>query len=88
MIIWQRIRAEAAMLWAFWSVRLAAAAGMVAAYLVADPTALSSLLVYVPDNWRPAAGVIAGLIVFMLPTLARRMPQAKLRRPTVTGEGK
>ena len=75
-----RIKREARMLWAFWSVRLAAIAGMIAAYLVSDPTALTSLLVYVPDNWRPAAGVVAGLIVFILPTLARRLPQAKLHQ--------
>jgi hypothetical protein len=75
-----RIRREARILWAFWSVRLAALAGMIAAYVVADPTVLTALVVYVPDSWRPLAAAGVGFFVFALPTLARRLPQPKLNQ--------
>jgi hypothetical protein len=75
-----RIKQEARLLWAFWSVRLAAVAGMAAAYIVSDPGAITGLLVYVPEGVRPAIAPIIGFLVFALPTLARRLPQPKLHR--------
>jgi len=78
MAIWARVRAEAAMLWAFWSVRVWAVFAVIAGWLVSDPTVLVGLVVYVPDYWRPAAGVLAGLVAFAVPVIARRLPQKGL----------
>lgn len=62
-------------LWRFYSVRLAAVAGLLVAWLVADPTILLQLVDQVPDGWRPVASLAIGFVTFALPTLARRLPQ-------------
>jgi hypothetical protein len=80
-MIWARVRREAAMLWAFFSVRVAAAFAVLAGWLVADPAVLTQLVGYVPEYWRPVAGVLAGLVAFAVPVIARRMPQAGLKGP-------
>lgn len=62
----------------FWSVRLAALAGLVVAYLMSDPTLLPRLVALVPEPWRPVAAVLTGFAAFALPTIARGLPQPKL----------
>ena len=66
---------EARQFWRWWSVRLAAVAGLIAGYLTANPTALSGLVTYVPEDWRPLASLLVGLLVFAVPTLARLIAQ-------------
>ena len=79
--IWARVRREAAMLWAFWSVRVNAALAVLVAWVLADPGVLQGLLVYVPDGWRPAAAAGLALVVFVVQTVARRLPQPGLNQP-------
>ncbi len=66
---------EARQFWRWWSVRLAALAGIVAGYFTAYPAQLQGLLAYVPERWRPVASIAVGLVVFALPTLARVIKQ-------------
>ena len=61
--------------WRWWSVRAAALAGFAASAIVADPRLLTSLLAYVPEDKRPLASAITGLIVFAAPTLLRLLKQ-------------
>ena len=61
--------------WRWWSVRLAALAGVVAGALVAQPQILTGLVAYVPEQWRPAASALAGIAVFAAPTIARLVQQ-------------
>lgn len=65
-------------LFKFWSVQLAALAGLVVAYFMSDPTLLPRLVALVPAEWRPFAAAFAGFVAFALPTLARGLPQPKL----------
>lgn len=65
-------------LFKFWSVRMAALAGLVVAYFMSDPTLLPRLVAVVPPEWRPFAAGLAGFIAFALPTIARGLPQPKL----------
>lgn len=65
-------------LFKFWSVQLAALAGLIVAYLMSDPTLLPRLVALVPAEWRPFAAAVAGFAAFALPTLARGLPQPKL----------
>jgi hypothetical protein len=74
--------AEARALQRLWSVRLAALAGLVVAWLMSDPTLLPRVVAYVPEPWRPVASVLVGFAAFALPTIARRLPQ-----PPKTGDG-
>lgn len=67
--------AELRALWRYWSVKLAAVAGLFVAYLIADPTALPAMVAHVPEGWRPLASVLVGFAAFALPTIARRLPQ-------------
>lgn len=62
----------------FWSVQLAALAGLVVAYFMSDPTLLPRLVALVPAEYRPAAAVAIGFITFALPVVARRLPQPNL----------
>lgn len=68
--------AELRALWRYWSVKLAAVAGVLVAWLISDPTLLPAMVAYVPEGWRPVASVLVGFAAFALPTLARRLPQA------------
>lgn len=78
--IWLRIVEEARMLFKFWSVQVAALGGLVVAYLMSDPTLLPRLVSYVPVEYRPLMSVLIGFVAFALPTLARRLPQPKLKK--------
>jgi hypothetical protein len=57
--------------WRFWSVRLAALAGALAAAIVADPHILVKLVDHLPEDWRPTFAGIAAFLVFIIPTLTR-----------------
>lgn len=61
--------------WRWWSVRMAALAGVVVGALVAQPQLLTGLVAYVPDEWRPLASALAGVITFAAPTIARLLQQ-------------
>lgn len=61
--------------WRWWSVRMAALAGVVAGALVAQPQILTGLVAYVPERWRPLASALAGVVVFAAPTIARLIKQ-------------
>lgn len=62
-------------LWRFYSVKLAALAGLIVAWLLSDPTLIPRLLAALPADLKPAAPFIAGFVAFTLPVLARRLPQ-------------
>lgn len=65
--------------WRLWSVRLAAAAGVLAGAIAADPTVLPGLLAHLPEGrLRNVAAVAVGLIVFLAPVVARLWPQNDL----------
>lgn len=78
--LFARLSDEARTLWRFWSVKLAAVAGLVVAYLISDPTLLPRMVAHVPEEYRPLASVLIGFIAFLLPTIARRLPQPRLDR--------
>lgn len=67
--------AELKELWQYYSVRLAAFAAFIVAWLISDPTIFTTISAAVPDEWRPLAAVLGGFITFSLPTIARRLPQ-------------
>lgn len=76
--------AECKLWWKLWSVRLAAVAGVVAAVISAAPGILEWLVnEFLPDGpWRVVTSVAVGLFVFVIPTIARLMPQKKLHKDT------
>lgn len=59
-----------------WSVRLAALAGLTAAYLAANPDQAQAVIDSVPEAFRPLASIALGLFVFGLATGARLVKQA------------
>lgn len=62
--------------WKLWSVRLAALAGVVAAYLAANPDQTQALLDVLPDGpLRVLASIGIGVFVFGLATGTRLMKQ-------------
>lgn len=64
--------------WRMWSVRLAALAGVVAAYLAANPDQTQALLDVLPDGpLRVLASIAIGVFVFGLATGARLAKQGK-----------
>jgi hypothetical protein len=65
--------------WRMWSNRLALFAGMAAAALVADPGLLAQFVAMVPEQWRPAAAAVVGLLVSTSAIGARMAKQDKLR---------
>lgn len=70
---------EAGSWWRMWSVRLAAFAGIVAAYLAANPDQTQAVLDLLPDGpLRVVASMALGLFVFALATGVRlvRQPDA------------
>lgn len=58
-----------------WSVRLAALAGLTAAYLAANPDQAQAVIDSVPEAFRPLASIALGLFVFGLATGARLVKQ-------------
>ncbi|MEN9931442.1 MAG: hypothetical protein RIS17_15 [Pseudomonadota bacterium] len=63
-------------LWRAWSIRLAALAGIVAAYLAANPDVTQQLLAILPDGpARVLASAGIGLFVFALATGSRLVKQ-------------
>ncbi|MBB3955926.1 hypothetical protein [Novosphingobium sediminicola] len=66
---------DARQAWRWWSVRMAALAGVLAGALVAQPQILTSLVAYVPERWRPLTSALAGLAVFAAPTALRLLQQ-------------
>lgn len=68
--------------WRMWSVRLAALAGIVAGVLSASPGLLTWLVnEFLPSGpWRVVASALIGLVVFVIPTITRLIPQKKLEK--------
>jgi len=68
--------------WKLWSVRIAAVAGVIAAVLSASPGILTWLVnEFLPDGpWRIIVSAAIGIVVFVIPTIARLMPQKKLEQ--------
>ena len=65
--------------WRLWSVRLAALAGVVTAYLAANPEQSQELLALLPDGpWRVVASIAIGLFVFATTTGVRLASQKNL----------
>lgn len=65
--------------WRLWSVRLAALAGVVAAYLAANPEQTQELLALLPNGpMRVVASIGIGLFVFATSTGVRLASQKKL----------
>jgi hypothetical protein len=68
--------------WRLYSVRLAAAAGLIAAYLAANPDQTQDLLALLPDGpMRTLAAAGIGLFVFTLATGTRLARQPKKDTP-------
>lgn len=64
--------------WRMWSVRLAALAGVIAAYLAANPDQTQALLAVLPDGpLRALASIGIGVFVFGLATGTRLAKQVK-----------
>lgn len=68
-------------LWRAWSIRLAMIAGLVGGYFAAYPGELQRLVALVPEEWRPLASIIAGLLIFSTATGARLVKQGKVDPP-------
>jgi len=73
---------EAGNWWRLWSVRLAAFAGVIAAYLAANPAQTEELLAILPDGpLRVLASAGIGLLVFGLATGTRLAKQPTKENP-------
>lgn len=78
----KRLLTELRTLQRYWSVRLAALAALLAAWLVSDPTVLPRLVDTLPEAWRPVASILVGFATFALPTIARWLPQPPKQGPS------
>ena len=68
--------------WKLWSVKLAALAGVVAAYLAANPEQTEELLAILPDGpLRVLASAGIGLLIFGLATGTRLVKQPTKEKP-------
>lgn len=77
----RRLLARLRALHRYWSVRLSVLAGLLAGWLMSDPSILPRLVHVVPPEWRPLVALAAGFATYALPTLARALPQRKLNDP-------
>lgn len=75
----KKILSKGRELFKFWSVRLAALAGLAVGYMTSDPTIIPRIVEIVPESWRPYAPLILGFLTFALPTLTRGLPQSNLK---------
>jgi hypothetical protein len=66
---------DARQFWRWWSVRVAALAGLITTWVIDQPQQALGLIAYVPAEWRPLAAALAGFAVFGLPTLVRLLKQ-------------
>jgi fructose-specific phosphotransferase system IIC component len=64
-------------LWRAWSIRLAMIAGVVGGYFAAYPAELQKLVSMVPEEWRPLASIVVGILIFSTATGARLVQQKK-----------
>jgi hypothetical protein len=71
-------------LWRAWSIRLAMIAGLIGGYFAAYPAELQKLVALVPEQYRPLASIVAGLLIFSTATGARLVKQGK---PAESGDG-
>jgi hypothetical protein len=62
----------------YWSVRLSVLAGLLAGWIMSDPSILPRLVHVVPPEWRPFVALAVGFATYALPTAARALPQTKL----------
>jgi len=75
------LSAELRDLWRLWSIKLAALAGVLIAWLTSDPTVLPQLVAYVPDRWRPLAALVSGFLGFAIPAYVRWKKQPAKPEP-------
>lgn len=62
--------------WRWWSVRIAGIAAIIAGVLTAHPSLLLGLIAMLPGGvWRNVMAAGVGLVVFVIPTLARLWKQ-------------
>jgi hypothetical protein len=80
-----KIIEEARQAWKLWSIRIAAIAGIVAGIIASNQSIALGLVYFLPEGiWRIVAGAGIGLVVFVIPTLARLMKQQKLEKTDVS----
>ena len=73
---------EARRAWKLWSVKLAALTAILAAIVASNQTIALGLVYFLPEGpWRIVAGIGIGLVVFVIPTVARLVKQEKLEKP-------
>lgn len=71
--------------WKMWSIRIAAIAGILAGVIASNQSIALGLVYFLPEGkWRIVAGAGIGLVVFVIPTLARLMKQQKLEKTDVS----
>lgn len=69
------IEASLAQIWRLWSVKLAMLAGIIGGYFAAYPAELAKLVGAVPEQYRPVASVLLGLLIFATATGTRIVAQ-------------
>lgn len=73
---------EARHAWKMWSIRIAAVAAILAGVIASNQSIALGLVYFLPDGpWRVVAGIGIGLVVFVIPTVARLVKQEKLEKP-------
>ena len=71
--------------WKMWSIRIAAIAGILAGVIASNQSIALGLVYFLPEGvWRIVAGAGIGLVVFVIPTLARLVKQQKLEKTDVS----
>jgi len=73
---------EARQAWKMWSIRIAAIAAILAGVIASNQSIALGLVYFLPEGpWRIVAGIGIGLVVFVIPTVARLVKQEKLEKP-------
>lgn len=73
---------EARQAWKLWSIRIAAIAAILAGVIASNQSIALGLVYFLPEGpWRVVAGIGIGLVVFVIPTVARLVKQEKLEKP-------
>jgi hypothetical protein len=71
-----------------WSIRMAAAFGIIASVLMANPSLVLGLIAFMPTGfWRYVASAGVGFVVFVIPTIAKLTAQPKLAEAKEKADG-